>query len=85
MPLVVFILLVILALMLLGLACACLTDSPMQTIERLLSAVLAPFVLSDVWSPGLAAWVMTIALVVASARATLPARASPAALQRFRF
>lgn len=84
-PLIVFVLLVILALMLLGLACACLTEQPMQTIERLLSAVVAQLALIDVWSRQLAALVTAMALVVASTRATLPSRASPAVLQRFRF
>jgi len=38
-PLIVFLLLALLLLMLVGLACACLTDDPMQAIERLVTAL----------------------------------------------
>jgi len=40
-PLVVFILLLVVALLLLGFACACLSDHPMQAIERVLASIPA--------------------------------------------
>jgi hypothetical protein len=79
MPLVVFILLAVVCLALFGFACACLSDHPMQTVERTLAGVPA---LVEVWS-----LVALIALAAAAfaASATSPrARApSPASLQRF--
>jgi hypothetical protein len=79
MPLVVFVLLAILCLAFLGFACACLSDSPMQAIERALGSIPALRPLVEVWS-------LVALLALASAPlATAPrARApSPAALQRF--
>jgi len=83
MPLVVFILLVILALMLLGFACACLTDQPMQTIERALSVLLGPPAVIDVWAGLLTAVVAGAALLATATSAAASARSSPVFLQRF--
>lgn len=80
-PLVVFVLLAILVVMLLGFACACLTDDPMQALERLLASVPA---LPVSVSATLLALLATSLLLVAQTRAT-QGRASPALLQRFRF
>lgn len=84
-PLVVFILLVILALMLLGFACACLTDQPMQTIERALSVLLAPPAVVDVWAGLLTAMITAAALLATATSASSAARSSPVFLQRFLF
>ena len=81
-PLVVFIFLVLLVVMLVGLACACLTDHPMQAIERALSAIPAAPALIEVWAV-LAAGV-TAAVTVVRVRSGRE-RASPALLQRFLF
>lgn len=81
-PLIVFVLIAIVALMLLGLACACLTDDPMQAVERALSFVPALPAPGDVWATLFAA-LATSLLIVRTSVAT--GRASPALLQRFRF
>jgi len=78
-PLLAFILLALLCLVLLGVACACLTDQPMQAIERALSAVPALPALVEVWSPtALTALATVFFLAVSTLR-----RPSAAALQRF--
>jgi len=81
-PLIVWVLLVIVVLMLLGFACACLTDDPMQAVERALSFVPA-LPTPAPWS-GLAVALGAMLLVVAQRRA-VEDRASPALLQRFLF
>jgi hypothetical protein len=82
MPLLAFLLLAVLCLALFGFACACLSDYPMQALERALGAIPALPALVEVWSVlallalGLAALIVT----ATRARARAP---SPAALQRF--
>jgi hypothetical protein len=81
MPLVAFILLAVLCLALLGFACACLGDQPLQALERALGALPALPVLTEVWS-----LIALIALASALFAAAPQARArapSPAMLQRF--
>lgn len=81
MPLVAFILLAVVCLAMLGFACACLADHPMQALERALGAIPALPALIEVWS-----LLALLALVAAGllAGATIPARPpSPAVLQRF--
>jgi hypothetical protein len=82
-PLVVFVLLLILALLLLGFVCLCMSHHPVQAIERALLALHSLPALVEIW---------TIALVALAAarseRGQIRAagdRASPALLQRFRF
>jgi len=83
MPLIVFLLLALLLLMLVGLACACLTDDPMQAIERVVNALAQ--------LPTVAvAWTFMFATVLLAMPRLQPqnagrGRASPAALQRFLF
>jgi hypothetical protein len=81
MPLVAFILLAVVCLALLGFACACLSDQPMQALERALGAIPSLPALIEVWS------VMALSLLAAaSALAVVRPRArspSPALLQRF--
>ena len=82
-PLIVFVLFAIVVLMLLGFACACLTDDPMQAIERALSFVPELPGPADVWGTSLAA--LSASLLLASRASPANGRASPALLQRFRF
>ena len=81
MPLVAFILLAVVCLALFGFACACLSDQPMQALERALAAVPALPALIEVWS------LMALSLLAAgSALAVVRPRSrspSPALLQRF--
>lgn len=81
MPLIAFILLAVICLALLGFACACLSDHPMQALERALSAVPALPALIEVWPVALLALVAAAAFVSAHTLARAP---SEAALQRFR-
>ena len=82
MPLVAFVLLAVLCLALFGFACACLSDHPMQALERALGAIPALPALVEVWSLlallAAAAGALFAATPVARARAP-----SPASLQRF--
>jgi hypothetical protein len=83
MPLVVYLLLFVLLVMLIGFACACFTDQPMQAVERALTALSNPAPLVEAWSP-LIALLLALPLVsLVHARAI--GRASPAVLQRFLF
>lgn len=83
MPLIVFLLLALVLLMLVGLACACLTDNPMQAIERVVAALAQLPTVAVAWT-----------FVFATLLRALPrlqqqkagrGRTSPAALQRFLF
>ena len=80
-PLIVCIFLVLLVVMLVGLACACLTDHPMQAIEKALSVIPAAPAIVEVWA--------TLIVLAAAFTVRLPivtrGRASPALLQRFLF
>lgn len=83
MPLVVFLLLFVLLLMLLGFACACFSDGPMQAVERALTLFSNPVALVEVWSP-LTVVLFAMPLIVLTHSRPV-GRASPAVLQRFRF
>jgi hypothetical protein len=82
-PLLAFLLLLVVCLLLLGFACACFSDHPMQALERALGAIPALPALVEVWS--LAALVaLGSAVFLSEVRARARARApSPALLQRF--
>lgn len=83
MPLIAFLLLAIVCLALLGFACACLSDQPIQALERATSLGQAmPPLVCDVTAT-LAALIGTSSIVVVRERAE--SRASPALLQRFLF
>ena len=82
MPLVAFVLLAIICLALLGFACACLSDQPMQAIDRALSGGQAV--------PALVVWTLAVAALLGASlllavRHGRDSRASPALLQRFLF
>jgi hypothetical protein len=49
-PLVAFILIALLCLVLLGVACACMSDHPVQALEKALAAVAAHPALIEVWA-----------------------------------
>jgi hypothetical protein len=83
MPLIVFLLLALLVLMLVGLACACLTDNPMQAIERVLTALAQLPTVAVAWTFVFAS--LVLALPRLQPHAAGSGRASPAALQRFLF
>lgn len=80
MPLSAFILLAIVCLALLGFACACLSDHPLQAVDRALSAIAALPPLVEVWAATAiaalaAAWLLAGRLTLRSP--------SAAVLQRF--
>jgi len=81
MPLLGFILLAVLCIALFGFACACLSDHPMQALERSVVAMAALPALVEVWPASVAALFAAVAL--AAARRLLSESPSPAALQRF--
>ena len=83
MPLILFLLLALLVLMLVGLACACLTDNPMQAIERVLTSLAQLPTVAVAWSFMFAT--LLIAMPRLQRQGAGHGRASPAALQRFRF
>jgi hypothetical protein len=80
-PLIVFILLALLCLGLIGFACACFSDQPIQALQRAIAAIPAAPPVLQVWS--------FVAVLTAAAVVAMPgfavARSSPAALQRFLF
>jgi len=80
MPLVVFILLALLCLLMLGFACACLSDEPALALERALQAPALPAVIV-VWA-AIVLGAFTRALPRLAA-VTHPGRGSPELLQRF--
>jgi hypothetical protein len=80
-PLVVFILVAVLCLALLGFACACLTDHPMQAVERVLTAIAAVPAVVDVWAAAVVAFLAAAAAV--ATRRVVAEAPSHAALQRF--
>ena len=83
MPLIVFLFLAVLLVMLIGLACACLSDNPMQAIERALTAVAQLPAVAVAWTSMFATFVLAMPRLQLQRAAR--GRASPATLQRFLF
>lgn len=81
-PPVVFILLLIFLLLMLGIACVCISDHPVQPIERALGAITAAPPVMEIWT--LMVVLMFVSAVLIRPR-TVASRASPATLQRFLF
>lgn len=79
MPLVAFLFLAVVCFALLGFACACLTDNPLQALERALAGIALVPALVEVWP---AAALVLLAAMWATAR-LVAAPPSPATLQRF--
>lgn len=80
MPLVAFILLVVIFLLMLGIACACISDHPAQTMERSLGAIPTAPPVIEMWSFAIILTLVSFAVVLPR---RLAARSSPATLQRF--
>ena len=74
-PPVALVLLALFCLLIVGVACACVSDHPAQTVDRALTAAQANPLTLDVWS-GLEPAVLVGFLVVAAARV---GRAPPSA------
>ncbi|CAN5190958.1 hypothetical protein BH18ACT14_BH18ACT14_16260 [soil metagenome] len=83
MPLIAFILLALVCFALFGFACACLSDHPMQALERALSTIPALPALVEVWA--LTVLALLAAGILVAGGETLSRSLSPAVLQRFRF
>ena len=83
MPLIAFILLALVCFALFGFACACLSDHPMQALERALSTIPALPALVEIWALTVVAIFAAGALIAGGE--TLSRSLSPAVLQRFRF
>lgn len=83
-PLGVFILLLVVAVLLFGFACALMTDHPGQVVDRAAATIAALPPIIEVWS------LLAVELALASSllwlrHAHLAARSSPPILQRFLF
>lgn len=81
-PLFVFVLLLLLLLIMLGFACACISDHPVQAMERALAAIPSAAPVIELWTLSLLAFVAVTG--IAKQRRT-PERASPSMLQCFLF
>jgi len=79
-PLFAFFLLLLICLLLLGIACACFSDHPMQALERALAFIPALPALVEVWFVALLALASALLATSTGKRARAP---SPAVLQRF--
>lgn len=80
MPLIVFILLALICLLMLGFACACLSDQPALALERALQSPALPALIT-VWAAiVLGAFTRTHPRIAVVAH---PGRGSPELLQRF--
>jgi hypothetical protein len=82
MPLLAFILLLVFVLLMLGVACACISDHPAQIIDRALGPGPAAPAVIEMWSFAITLMLVTFVLVRPR---RVAARSSPAALQRFLF
>ena len=83
MPLIAFILLVVLLVMLVGFACACLSDHPMQAADRAIASIASAPAIIELWTYTFAALLLVALVGTRQSRAVGPA--SPADLQRFLF
>lgn len=81
MPLVVFVLLVVIVLLMVGFACACLSEQPLKAAERMVGGGLSGPALVEVWA--LLAVILVAAPIVVGRRVDATDRASPAVLQCF--
>jgi hypothetical protein len=82
-PLVAFVFLFILVVMLVGFACACFGDTPMQAAERAANSGVAIPAVIEVWAM-LAAVLFPITAILTH-RFSVRGRASPPLTQRFLF
>ena len=83
-PFVVFVLALILLVVMLGLACLCMSDHPTQAAERAISAIAHAPAIIEMWAALVVLFSVQILLpAVVTTRAS--GRASPVYLQCFRF
>jgi hypothetical protein len=82
MPLIALLLLAPLCLLVLGFACACLSDHPMQALQQTLGSAQGAPALVEVWPLLVLALVGVGLLLMSTVTARARAR-SPAGLQRF--
>jgi len=82
-PFVAFVLLLLLAILVLGFACACITVHPAVAIERALTAAASLPPLLEIWSLLVLLLAPTATMLVRTRPAVV--RGSPAELQRFLF
>src|SRR5713101_5840715 len=80
-PFVVFVLVLLLAVMLVGFACACITDHPSQAVDRAI-AIPAAAPVTEVWPLLVLTLLGGMTLILTRPR-TAQSRGSPALLQRF--
>ena len=85
MPVVAFILLAVICLLLIGVACACFGDTPLQALDRAFAGAPPLAAVIELW-PLMAALFLAGTVLFTRSRPVRPsARASPALLQRFLF
>jgi hypothetical protein len=82
-PFVVFVLLLVIAVLVIGFACACLSGSPIQAAERAAAPLVATAAVIIVWS--LITSVLGLVAVVQGSRVQATDRASPVVTQRLLF
>jgi hypothetical protein len=82
-PLIALLMLAPLGLLVLGFACACLSDHPMQALQQTLGSVQAAPALIEVWPLLLALVTLRAGFLLGSAVTTRARAPSPAGLQRF--
>lgn len=80
-PAVVFVLLALVCFALLGFACACFTDHPMDAVVQAIAAIPLAAAVIELW-PALVVGLAGVALVLVARRLPVASR-SPATLQRF--
>lgn len=85
MPFVAFVLLAAVCLLMIGFACACLTDQPAQVTDRAVSLGSQLAMVIEVWSPAAVGELLALLTVLVLTFARPNGRASPAVLQRFLF
>lgn len=79
-PLVAFVLLAVICLLLVGFACACLTDQPLKSLDRATSVLSALPALIEAWPLIVLSLLAAVSLLQAPGSSP---RRSPALLQRF--
>jgi hypothetical protein len=82
-PFLVFILVLVLAVVMIGFACACIADHPGKALDRAVAAIPAGTTVIEMWP--LIVLLLAPALMFIAAPRRAQARASPPLLQRFLF
>ena len=82
-PFLVYVFLLVIAVMIIGFACACVTDHPMKSVDRAIEAIPAALPVTEVWS--MLAIVLGGLTVILARPRIAQSRGSPELLQRFLF